>query len=71
MGQHPPVCDPWSFLPFPPRPTSLLDRHNTPLHCDAQPYRGRTMLVATGLETNAKSAFTRKDAIMLHRAMIT
>jgi hypothetical protein len=48
MGQHPPVCDPWSFLPFPPRPTSLLDRHNIPLRCDAQPHRGRTMLVGTG-----------------------
>jgi hypothetical protein len=29
------------------------------------------MLVGAGLETNAKSAFTRKDAAMLHRAMIT
>jgi hypothetical protein len=27
--------------------------------------------VSRGLETNAKSAFTRKDATMLHRAMMT
>ena len=70
-GATPASVRPVVFPPLSPRPTSLLDRHNIPLRCDAQPHRGRTMLVGTGLETNAKSAFTRKDAIMLHRAMIT